>query len=81
MALETHGVELVEGLQGEVLGVQLGEGTQLKIVLGIQGGIQRHIVLQQGKELALELVKVGGREVIKDRKEVNVPNGLVLPHL
>jgi hypothetical protein len=71
---------LVEGGEGEALGVLLGQLAELKVVFGVEGGGHRHVVFEELEELLLQEAQVLDAQILEDRNKVHIPHGQVFPH-
>jgi len=79
--LEAVSVLLRQGLEGEFFLVVLEESAQLKVILGVQVGLDSHVVLNQFEEFLLEFVDFLSHEEGVDEGEVGVREVAVVPHL
>jgi len=68
---EGFGFITFESLQSEFIFI-LEEGSQFEVILGIEGALDCDVVLEQFKELLLELVDFFGDEEGIDEGEIGI---------
>jgi len=78
---EVVSILLVERLHGELLLVVLEQSSQLKVVLGVQVGLNRHVVLNQLQELLLKLIDFLSHKEGVDEREISVGKVPIVPYL